>query len=159
MSSSASLKQPNTLGVERRAKSETEQNEIWGGRSRVTKTGGGGQHLFANPETPSPTRSSTSSVPNSLRVWFHTKDLRPTLHLVVKVLSVCMMATRASTRSTRLRSSPPQALEQRSTAGQSSSRRKRHAPIEAAAGVFQRLDDETARIVLSYLSPACLVDR
>lgn len=31
--------------------------------------------------------------------------------------------------------------------------------MEAAAGVFPRLDDETSRIVLSYLSLACLEDR
>ena len=69
------------------------------------------------------------------------------------------METRTSTRSIRTRStSNPQAYEQNSSPGSSASHRKRPA-IEAAAGIFPLLDDETARIVVSYLPAVFLGDR
>ena len=70
-----------------------------------------------------------------------------------------VMETRTSTRSIRTRStSNPQAYEQNSSPGSSASHRKRPA-IEAAAGIFPLLDDETARIVVSYLPAVFLGDR
>lgn len=64
------------------------------------------------------------------------------------------MATRASTRSSRTRSSTAGGLEH----SRSPCHNKRPA-IAAAAGIFPRLDDETARMVVSYLPSACLGDR